>query len=411
MQTAELFAACPVRSKAIENGTAWLRQHRIMVLSWADDLGLDRAVVSAAITEDLKKDPASFDPSDLWPAREHRSGMAPRVGFISVAYSRIGGTETHHRTLLPRLRHVVDVAGFVASGFPGGDGTKLQVPYATGVAAAKQLAAHCDVLVVWGLSDLLSILPTDRPKVIAVHHADSSSGWSNDLILQQLDMIDEIVCVNETTATKLAATGKPTHYIPNAIDPQRIVPSNQPSALESEHNIPAHAKIVLFGHRLSEEKRPELAVEIAKLLPDDWVMVIVGDGPLKHDVKTAAANCHRVRLVGACESLADWLAISDCFLSLSTFEGFGLSIAEAMAAGVPTLSTATGIAPGLATSLPTFASPAEWAKAIQTAEVKAWPALILDRFSVDRMVQSWANVILNGSGERQSVSPPSHAHR
>ena len=397
MQTAELFAACPVRSKAIENGTAWLRQHRIMVLSWADDLGLDRAVVSAAITEDLKKDPASFDPSDLWPAREHRSGMAPRVGFISVAYSRIGGTETHHRTLLPRLRHVVDVAGFVASGFPGGDGTKLQVPYATGVAAAKQLAAHCDVLVVWGLSDLLSILPTDRPKVIAVHHADSSSGWSNDLILQQLDMIDEIVCVNETTATKLSATGKPTHYIPNAIDTRRIIPSGQQDALRSLHNISADQRIVLFGHRLSDEKRPELAVEIARLLPAGWLMTIVGDGPLKHDVKRAAVDCDRVRLVSSSESLADWLAISDRFLSLSTFEGFGLSVAEALAAGVPVVSTATGIAPGLAKTLPTFASPAEWAEAIVNATVMVPPDVIMQQFDADRMVSAWADIITAAS--------------
>ena len=393
MQTADLFAACPTRSKAISNGTAWLRQYRRMVESWGDDLRLDPAAVAAAIDADLLTDPEHFDLAQMWPARIRWTERAPRVGFLSVAYTKIGGTETHHQTLLPRLKYRVDVAGFVASGFPGGDGRKLEVPYATGVAAAKQLAAHCDVLVVWGISDLRAILSDNRPKVIAVHHADSSSGWSNDLILHQIDMIDEIVCVNEATAAKLSSTGKPTHYIPNAIDPKRIVPSNEPSTLKSDYNIPAHAKIVCFGHRLSAEKRPELAVEIAKLLPDNWVMVILGDGPLKHDVKLAAANCDRVRLVGAYESLADWLAISDCFLSLSTFEGFGLSVAEALAAGVPVVSTATGIAPGLATTLPTFATPAEWAKAIQTAEVKAWPAIILDRFSVDRMVQSWANVI------------------
>lgn len=394
METAELFSACPVRSKAIEKGTAWLAQYRLMVLSWADDLGLDRAVVSAAIKADLQTDPLQFDPVDLWPVRDARRGTAPRVGFISVAYSTIGGTETHHQTLLPRLRNVVDVAGFVASGFPGGDGTKLQVPYATGVAAAKQLAAHCDVLVVWGLSDLQSILPKDRPKVIAVHHADSSSGWSNDLILQQLDLIDEIVCVNESTAKKMAAIRKPAYHIPNAIDPTRIVPSGQQDALRSANNIPADARIVLFGHRLSDEKRPELAVEIARLLPPGWVMAIVGDGPLRHVVKRAAADCDRVRLVGACESMADWLAISDRFLSLSTFEGFGLSIAEAMAAGIPTVSTATGIAPGLATTLPTFASPADWSAAIVNAAVLVQPDQILERFSADRMVASWAAVIL-----------------
>jgi glycosyltransferase involved in cell wall biosynthesis len=56
MQTAELFAACPTRSKAIAKGVAWLRTHRLMVESWAADLQLDLATVQAAIDTDLKGD-------------------------------------------------------------------------------------------------------------------------------------------------------------------------------------------------------------------------------------------------------------------------------------------------------------------------------------------------------------------
>jgi glycosyltransferase involved in cell wall biosynthesis len=91
--------------------------------------------------------------------------------------------------------------------------------------------------------------------------------------------------------------------------------------------------------------------------------------------------------------LADWLSISDCFLSLSTFEGFGLSIGEAMAAGVPTVATPAGIAPGLATTLPTDSTAEEWAAAVVTAKPIVTPAEILDRFSVQRMVDAWASVI------------------
>ena len=324
-----------------------------------------------------------------WAAR--RAGDALRVGFISAAYMANGGTETFHRSLLPRLRSTVDVAGFVATAFHGGDGSKLQVPYETGTEAAKQLAAHCSVVVAWGIQDLAKILPADRPRVIAVHHSDWSSDWSNRLIFDQLDLIDEIICVNQDTAAKLQSCGKPAHYAPNAIDPSRIIPSGQQYQLRAQHGIPTDSKIVLFGHRLSAEKRPQLAVEIAQELPSDWVMVIAGDGPERAAVESL--QCDRVRIVGACESLADWLSISDCFLSLSTFEGFGLSIGEAMAAGVPTVSTPAGIAPGLATTLPTDSTAAEWVAAIVTAKAKAQPADILDRFSVERMVNSWADIL------------------
>lgn len=54
MQTAQLFSGCPVRSKAIAKGTSWLRQHRLMVESWADDLQIDQATVQAAIEADLQ---------------------------------------------------------------------------------------------------------------------------------------------------------------------------------------------------------------------------------------------------------------------------------------------------------------------------------------------------------------------
>lgn len=54
MHTAELFAACPTRSKAIAKGIAWLRQHRLMVESWAADLQIDLAAVQAAIEADLQ---------------------------------------------------------------------------------------------------------------------------------------------------------------------------------------------------------------------------------------------------------------------------------------------------------------------------------------------------------------------
>jgi len=335
-----------------------------------------------------RKDPEP--PVVPWPAR---TTISHRVGFLSTAYMTIGGTETFHRSLLPRLKSAVDVAGFVATAYHNGDGSKLQVPYATGVESAKRLAAHCDTVVVWGIHNLASIMPANRPHVIAVHHADWSSEWNNNLILSQLDLIDEIICVNKDTSEKLAACGKPTHYIPNAIDPIRIAASGQQSALRELHSIPIDSKIVLFGHRLSLEKRPELAVEIARSLPEDWVMVIAGDGEELNSVISLAAGCDNVRIIGAVESLADWLSISDCFLSLSTFEGFGLSIGEAMAAGLPTVSTHAGIAPGLATTLPTDSTAKEWADAVVKATPIITPAEILERFSVQRMVDSWASVI------------------
>lgn len=334
----------------------------------------------------------------LWTPAERVPGTTGRVGFLSAAYMPIGGTETFHRSLLPRLKATVDIAGFVATGFPGGDGGKLQVPYATGINAARRIAAHCDIVVVWGINSLAEILPEKRPKVIAVHHSDLSSDWNTNVILNKLDLIDEIVCVNESTAKRISSCGKPTYFIPNAIDPDRLIPSGEQSGLRSRFGIPADSRIVLFGHRLSSEKRPNLAVNIARQLPAGWTMVIAGDGPERDSVKELSSGCDRVRIVGECSSLADWLSISSCFLSLSTYEGFGLAIGEAMAAGVPTVSTPTGIASGLATTLLADSTPKEWVDAIVNATVCVQPEVIVERFSVQRMVSQWQDVLSGFTG-------------
>ena len=206
-------------------------------------------------------------------------------------------------------------------------------------------------------------------------------------------MIDEVVCVNEGVARSLSSCGKRVHFIPNAIDPERIKPSGKQRDLRFDFGIPEESKIVLFGHRMSDEKRPELAVQVAKLLPPEWMMVMAGDGPEKQHVDFAASGCDRVRVVGRVDSLADWLSISDCFLSLSTFEGFGLSIAESMLAGVPTVSTPTGIALGLAITLQTESTAKEWADAIVNAKQVASPVKIAELFSVEKMVAQWVDVL------------------
>ena len=327
-----------------------------------------------------------------WPPRSGSHDV--RVGFISAAYMEIGGTETFHRSLLPRLNQRIHVAGFVSTAFHGGDGKKLGVPYATGIAAAKKLAAHCDVIVAWGVQDLVKLMPTNRPRIIAVHHADWASGWNNELILTQLDTIDEVVCVNADTAQKLSVSGKPVHWIPNAIDPDRVIATGKRSVLRHSLQISSEAKIVLFGHRLSAEKRPRMAVQIADCLPPEWVMVIVGDGAERSAIEEMVATRGNVRVVGAVESLADLLSISSCFLSLAMFEGFGLSIGEAMAAGVPVVSTPTGIASEFATTLPGESCAEEWAEAIVSASVRVAPEVITERFSVDRMVAAWHDLIV-----------------
>ncbi len=316
--------------------------------------------------------------------------MGPKVAFIAVNYANLGGAETFHQTLLPRLRHYRNIIGFGAI-FCSGDPNALGVPYVQGREAITKLCGNADVVVTWGIDFLTELLPTPRPKVIVVHHGDLEAGWIGETMWQK--EVDEFAFVNKAAADHVKAIRNlPVHWIPNAVDPERIKPTAK--AAEIRASVPAGTKVVLFGHRFSDEKQPTKAVEIAKHLPPDWLLVMAGDGPQKSRAEAMAEGMGNIRFVGRLETLADWLAVADVFLSLSTFEGFGLSMAEALACGVPLVASPVGIAPGFATTLvDAKAGAEEWARAIVEAygaETDSKKAI--EAFGVESHVRQWAGI-------------------
>jgi glycosyltransferase involved in cell wall biosynthesis len=312
----------------------------------------------------------------------YRLWSGPRVGFLADSYSVIGGTETFHRTLLPRLRERLNIVGFVATRHHTGNPASLRVPYATGIEAAKKLAAECDVLVSWAVPLVKVLGDGPRPRVVAVNHGDPRQEWN--YIEENMPWTDAIVGVH-AGITERFPTAK---HIANCVDPARITPTGKQAELRAKHEIAHDAKIVLYVHRFAIEKQPLKAIEIAGALPPEYVMVMAGNGALDARVKRLATD--RVRLLGPIDSQADWLAIADRFISLATVEGYGLSVAEALAAGVPVVSTPTGIAAGRCLQVAHDASIADWVAAIATPQpCTSHP----DLCDVDRFVDHWEQVI------------------
>jgi N-acetyl-alpha-D-glucosaminyl L-malate synthase BshA len=74
-------------------------------------------------------------------------------------------------------------------------------------------------------------------------------------------------------------------------------------------------------------------------------LLFVGDGPERSTAEDLARElgvCDEIRFVGKQEQMEDILAIADLFLLTSEYESFGLAALEAMAAGVPVVSTNAG---------------------------------------------------------------------
>jgi N-acetyl-alpha-D-glucosaminyl L-malate synthase BshA len=74
-------------------------------------------------------------------------------------------------------------------------------------------------------------------------------------------------------------------------------------------------------------------------------LLFVGDGPERstaEDLSRELGVCNDILFVGKQEQMEDILAIADIFLLTSEYESFGLAALEAMAAGVPVISTNAG---------------------------------------------------------------------
>jgi glycosyltransferase involved in cell wall biosynthesis len=91
--------------------------------------------------------------------------------------------------------------------------------------------------------------------------------------------------------------------------------------------------------RLSEEKNHKVIVEAIKSLPANVKGLIVGDGPLENALKEAGGN--RVYLFTNMQHSLLPLALKamDVFCFPSLWEGFGLALVEAMAAGLPVVAS------------------------------------------------------------------------
>lgn len=110
---------------------------------------------------------------------------------------------------------------------------------------------------------------------------------------------------------------------------------------------PDGERILMHASNFRKIKRVEDVVKIfynvRKKMPAK--LLFVGDGPERATAEALCRQlkvCDDVRFVGKQEQMEDILAIADLFLLTSEYESFGLAALEAMAAGMPVISTNAG---------------------------------------------------------------------
>ncbi len=129
------------------------------------------------------------------------------------------------------------------------------------------------------------------------------------------------------------------HIIPNPVVRQGDSDSHGAASLKFENPF-----IVAMG-RLAEEKQYDLLLRAFASLKDrypQWTLIILGEGPLRSKLEAlrdALGLTTRVFLPGRVKAPHGVLAAADLFVMTSRLEGFPNALCEAMACGLPVIST------------------------------------------------------------------------
>ena len=141
--------------------------------------------------------------------------------------------------------------------------------------------------------------------------------------------------------------------IPNGVPTDEYAPDpDKRTQWRQTHGIEPYATVLVHVGRFAPPKNHALLVQAFAQVRADapLYLLLVGSGELESAVREQVAGLglqERVRFLGVRADVADILRASDVFVLSSRWEGNPMSVMEAMAAGLPVISTAVGGVPEL----------------------------------------------------------------
>lgn len=200
----------------------------------------------------------------------------------------------------------------------------------------------------------------DAHKVITIH---GHAGAGLELPLRfrphhfhALAGADRIITVSDQLKERLKADysvpDDRVSVIHNGVDPGLFFAGPQEMA-RRKLGIPLNKRVVICVARLATEKRlDDLVMAMAGCRQHDWQLYVLGEGPMKSQIEATRNGLgleNRVFLPGGVghELLPDWYRAADLFCLSSAHEGCPVVVHEALACGLPIVSTRVGAVPDL----------------------------------------------------------------
>lgn len=120
------------------------------------------------------------------------------------------------------------------------------------------------------------------------------------------------------------------------------IPDMENSLSDPQGNPP---RLVMVARFEEQKDHPTLFQALAHLRDSSWQMDLIGDGPLRPQAEAMVRELqleHKIRFLGECKEVPRLLTHAQAFVLISNWEGFPISILEAMRAGLPVIASDVG---------------------------------------------------------------------
>ena len=289
--------------------------------------------------------------------------------LMLITRAELGGGQTHVADLLRGLREDFDVHLGVG-----------ETGYLTEVAAGLGIETHILPSLVQplqpfkdiaALHECIALINRIHPDLIHTH--TSKAGFIGRAAAKWTGVPSVFTahtwCFAEGTSLKWKLVGTPLERLAgnwcgkviNVSDANRALARDKQIAEESKHvtihngigDNPLRAQPAVEGvtpriimlARFAAQKAQSLLVEAVRGIDKPFELVFVGDGPTRVEVEEqvrAAGLSSRVQFLGQRLDVAELLASSHIFALFTHWEGFPISILEAMRAGLPSVVSDVG---------------------------------------------------------------------
>ena len=251
------------------------------------------------------------------------------------------------------------------------------------------------------------------PRVVARVGLDSDVPRNRKYRFALRHLVSTVVVNSRAQAAPfLALPGRDAHRVRVIYNYYEPRPHGSPDRIRRELGLTRELPVVGAVARLATQKRLERLLDAVALLPGVHC-VLAGDGPRAPELHAHAAVrdiTGRVHFLGHRDDIPDVLALLDVFVICSDREGMSNAMLEALAAGVPVVSTpvsgATDALEPLAdgTSPGTIAGPQPEAIAAAVGRIladhelrasmkRAAATRIAERFAPESVLCAWEQVL------------------